>query len=54
LLIGLILAEPEKSFLKVAYNDDWIMTDKEKKEMYNVYVCGKIVKLDKNCIGEKI
>jgi hypothetical protein len=52
ILIGLILSEPEKSFLEIVFNDDWMMTDKEKKEMYNVYVCGKIIKLDKSCIGD--
>ena len=53
-LFGLILSEGEKSFMKIVYDNEWIATDKEQKIMYNVYVLGKIVKLDERSLGSKL
>ena len=53
-LFGLVVSEGEKSFIKVMYDDEWMMTDREKKVMYKVYVRGKIVLLDERCFGEKL
>ena len=54
LLIGLVIAEGEKSFMKVVYDNEWMSTDKEEKIMYKVYVMGKIVQLDERCFGVKL
>ena len=53
-LFGLILSEGEKSFMKIVYDDEWISTDKEQKIMYNVYILGKIIKLDERSLGSKL
>jgi len=53
-LFGLVLAEGEKSFIKVMYDDEWMMTDRKEKIMYKVYVLGKIVLLDERCFGDKL
>ena len=53
-LFGLVVSEGNKSFMKVIYDDEWMMTDKEEKIMYKVYVQGKIVLLDERCFGEKL
>lgn len=53
LLAGLILSEPEESFIEVMYDNEWIMRDNQKKVMYKVHVCGKIIKLDERCMGVK-
>lgn len=53
-LFGLVLAEGEKSFVKVMYDDEWMMTDKKERIMYKVYVLGKIVLLDERCFGDKL
>lgn len=54
LLIGLVIDEGEKSFMKVIYDNEWMSTDKEEKIMYKVYVMGKIVQLDERCFGVKL
>ena len=54
LLIGLVIAEGEKSFMKIIYDDEWMSTDKEEKIMYKVYIMGKIVQLDERCFGVKL
>ena len=54
LLIGLVLNEGEKSFMKIVYDDEWVSTDKEQKIMYKVYLLGKIVLLDERCFGDKL
>ena len=51
---GLIISEGEKSFIKVMYDDEWMMTDKEQKVMYKTYIQGKIVLLDERCFGSKL
>ena len=53
-LFGLVLEEEEKNFIKVSHNDEWVMTDKEQKTMYKVYILGKIIKLEERCFGGKI
>ena len=53
-LFGLIITGGEKSFIKVVYDDEWVMTDREEKIMYKVYVLGKIVLLDERCFGGKL
>ena len=53
-LFGLVLTEGEKSFIKVMYDDEWMMTDRKEKIMYKAYVQGKIVLLDERCFGEKL
>ena len=53
-LFGLVLSTGEKSFMEVVYDDEWISTDKEQKIMYNVYVLGKIIKLDERSLGSKL
>ena len=53
-LFGLILAEGEKSFIKVMYDDEWMMTDKKEIIMYKVYIQGKIVLLNERCFGDKL
>ena len=40
--------------MKVIYDDEWMMTDREEKIMYKVYVQGKIVMLDERCFGDKL
>lgn len=52
-LIGLVLSEPKESFINDVYDDEWIMRDNQKKIMYKVYVCGRIIKLNERCIGVK-
>ena len=52
--LALIVSEPEKSFMQVVYDDEWMMTDREEKIMYKVYILGKIVELDQRCFGEKL
>ena len=54
LLFGLVLSEGEKSFMKIVHDDEWMMTDREEKIMYKVYVQGKIVLLDERCFGDKL
>ena len=54
LLIGIVLSKGEKSFIKVMYDDEWMMTDKKAKIMYKVYVLGKILLLDERCFGDKL
>ena len=54
LLLGLIISEGEKSYMKVIYDNEWMTTDKEEKIMYKVYVMGKIVQLDERCFGVKL
>lgn len=53
-LFGLVVSEGSKSFIKVMYDDEWMMTDREEKIMYKVYVLGKIVLLDERCFGDKL
>ena len=53
-LFGLVISEGERSFIKVMYDDEWMMTDQKEKIMYKVYVQGKIVLLDERCFGDKI
>ena len=53
-LFGLIISEGEKSFMQIVHDDEWMMTDREQKIMYKVYVQGKIVLLDERCFGDKI
>ena len=40
--------------MKVVYNNEWMMTDREEKIMYKVYIQGKIVMLDERCFGDKL
>lgn len=54
LLLGIVLRKGEKSFMKIIYDDEWMMTDKKEKIMYKVYVQGKIVMLDERCFGDKL
>ena len=53
-LFGLILSEGEKSFMKVIYDDEWMMTDKQQKIMYKVYIHSKIILLDERCFRGKL
>ncbi len=54
LLFGIVLSEGNISFVKIMYDDEWMMTDKTQKIMYKVYVQGKIILLDERCFGGKL
>jgi hypothetical protein len=53
-LFGLILSKGEKSFMQIIHDDEWVMTDREQKIMYKVYVLSKIILLDERCFGDKL
>ena len=40
--------------MQIVHDDEWMMTDKEEKIMYKVYILGNIVELDQRCFGEKL
>lgn len=50
----IVLTEGELSFVEIVKDDEWSTTTNEKNMMYKVYICGKILKLDERCLGDKV
>jgi hypothetical protein len=40
--------------MQIIHDDEWVMTDREQKIMYKVYVLSKIILLDERCFGDKL